>query len=432
MNTPAPAPASVQLTPEQMNAIDTMMMFIADPSPASTMFTLNGGAGTGKTFCMREVLARIKYSKAKFAFTAPTNKAAKVLRAITGEAQTIYSLLGLRIDKSGELKQLVAGKAAPDLSDYSVIFIDEGGMVNSMLFKLLAALAKQFSLKVIFIGDAAQLPPVGEACSPIWEQVQESAELTKVMRHDNAILTLANELREAMDAFAPSINIKTSHKDDEGVWKMTKAAFKESIYTAAAKGEFADGVKSKVIAWRNVRVAEYNYLIRQALHGAEAGATPYLTGERIVASSPCIRGEEMLATDEEAVVESAVVCQHPLEPKYKAIELTCLTENKSRIRLMVAHPAGAQAYNNDCELLAAQARANPKMGKKLWEEFWALKELFHEVKYAYALTAHRAQGSTYENVWVDYQDILLNRTRKEAFQCLYVACTRPQKKLFLA
>ena len=66
------------------------------------------------------------------------------------------------------------------------------------------------------------------------------------------------------------------------------------------------------------------------------------------------------------------------------------------------------------------------------ETFWALKELFHDVKYAYAITAHRAQGSTYENVYVDYQDILMNRERREAFQCLYVACSRPTTKLILA
>jgi hypothetical protein len=50
----------------------------------------------------------------------------------------------------------------------------------------------------------------------------------------------------------------------------------------------------------------------------------------------------------------------------------------------------------------------------------------------YGATVHRAQGSTYETVWVDYQDILKNRNRREAFQCLYVACSRPTTKLLLA
>jgi exodeoxyribonuclease-5 len=419
----------ITLTPEQSEAINSLMEFLSDPSPDSRFFTLAGFAGTGKTFCMREVVARSKNSRAKFAFTAPTNKAAKVLRAITGEAQTIFSLLGLRIDKTGELKQLVAGKAPPDLSDYTAIFVDEGSMVNKNLFKLLHEKAITYDLKVIFMGDAAQLPPVGEASSPIWTQVGNVASLTKVMRHDNQILTLATELREVMNDFCPSITIKSSHSENQGVWKVAKNLFKQSIYDAAVAGDFSDGSKSKVIAWRNARVSEYNILIRNAIFGAAAQSQPYIKGDRIVAAAPCMRGEDsLLTTDEEAIVEGAVECNHPLESKYRCRELSVRTEANKLVRLLVLHEDSAERYAQDSEKLAYDAKATPR----LWKKFWEHKDLFHDIKYAYALTAHRSQGSTYENVWVDYQDILINRNRKEAFQCLYVACTRPTTKLILA
>ena len=136
----------------------------------------------------------------------------------------------------------------------------------------------------------------------------------------------------------------------------------------------------------------------------------------------------MLNTDDEAIVESAIDCQHPLEPKYKAIELKCRTELNKVIRLLVLHPESAQQFANDSQNLAHDAKANGK----LWKKFWEHKDLFHDLKYAYALTVHRAQGSTYENVWVDYTDILMNRNRKEAFQCLYVACSRPTTRLYMA
>jgi exodeoxyribonuclease-5 len=419
----------IALTPEQSEAINSLMEFLSDPSPDSRFFTLAGFAGTGKTFCMREVVARSKGSRAKFAFTAPTNKAAKVLRAITGEAQTIFSLLGLRIDKTGELKQLVAGKAPPDLSDYTAIFVDEGSMVNKNLFKLLHEKAITYDLKVIFMGDAAQLPPVGEASSPIWTQVGNVASLTKVMRHDNQILTLATELREVMNDFCPSITIKSSHSGDQGVWKVAKNLFKQSIFDAAVEGDFSDGSKSKVIAWRNARVSEYNLLIRNAIFGAAAQSQPYIKGDRVVAAAPCMRGEDpLLTTDEEAIVEGAVECNHPLESKYRCRELSVRTEANKLVRLLVLHEDSAARYAQDSEKLAYDAKATPR----LWKKFWEHKDLFHDIKYAYALTAHRSQGSTYENVWVDYQDILINRNRKEAFQCLYVACTRPTTKLILA
>jgi exodeoxyribonuclease-5 len=420
--------SDISLTPEQQMAVEKLLDFIQDPDPVSPYFVFSGFAGTGKTFCMREVVARTAGSRTNFAYTAPTNKAAKVLKAVTGEACTIYSLLGLRIDKSGELKSIVAGKPPEDLEQIDVIFIDEGSMVNKNLMKELGPLVEKFHLKVVFMGDAAQLPPVGEVRSPIWD-LGTDANLQTVMRHDNQILNLVTEIREVVDSPAPSINIKSSNDHTGGVWKMTKPAFKESIYNAAANGEFSDGAVSKVIAWRNVRVNEYNSLIRHALYGAAAQSTPWMLGERIVAGSPCERNDTMLmSTDEEAVVESIIECNHPLEPKYKAYELRAITEMGASVRLLVLHPASKQQFEADCQNLAHQAQAYPK----LWKSFWNLKDLFHDIRYAYAITAHRSQGSTYESVWVDYQDILSNRTRREAFQCLYVACSRPTTRLFLA
>lgn len=416
------------LTPAQSVAVSKLLDFIQDPNPSSRFFTFAGYAGTGKTFCMKEVVDRCAGSHVKFAFTAPTNKAAKVLASITGEACTIFSLLGLRIDKTGELKQLIAGKAPNDLSDLDVVFVDEASMVNSHLHKLLREKADQYDLKVVFLGDKAQLPPVGEAASPIWGSGPDVS-LTEVVRHDNQILDLVTAVRGVVGHPAPCINLKSHNDGSEGVWKLSKQAFKQSIYDSALNGGFADGSKSKVIAWRNARVSEYNDLIRQAIFGAIAVPGMYLVGDRIVAAAPCVRADDtLMTTDEEGLVEGVIECKHPIEPKYQAIELKVRTELNKLVRLLVLHPASAQQFENDSQSLAHLARENGR----LWKKFWEHKDLFHDIKYAYALTAHRAQGSTYENVWVDSQDILLNRNRLEAFQCFYTACSRPTTRLYLA
>lgn len=418
----------IRLTGEQQVAVDSLLDFLQDPNPLSPIFVLSGFAGTGKTFCMREVVAHTQGSHTKFAYTAPTNKAAKVLKAITGSACTIYSLLGLRVDKSGALKQVVAGRPPEGLESLDCVFVDEGSMVNKVLLKELLANIERFNFKVVFMGDPAQLPPVGEISSPIWDLGVGTA-LTQVMRHDNQILELVTEIREVVNSPAPCITIKSNNNGSEGVWKMLKPAFKAAIYKAVVDGDFADGNKTKVIAWRNVRVREYNDLIRNALYGVESQSTPWMPGERVVAGGPCERNDEQLMmTDEEAIVESIVACKHPMEPKYQAFELKSITEAGKNIRLLVLHPASAAQYEADCNALAHQAATNGK----LWKKFWELKDLFHDIRYAYAITAHRSQGSTYENVFVDYQDILLNRSRREAFQCLYVACSRPTTRLYLA
>lgn len=422
----APADLAIRLTDQQQSALTAMLQFIADPD--EFFFVLGGYAGTGKTFLMRELVARCKSSHAQFAFTAPTNKAAKVLRAVTGQACTIYSFLGLRIEKNGELKELVSGDTPDDISLFDVIFVDEASMINRRLMKHLEDVAKYHRIKIIFLGDPAQLPPVGEPESPVWA-LPNGSQLTKVMRYDNQILKLVTAIRDVIPSIAPTLNIKNDNAHDEGVWKLTKAAFKQRVYDAACNGAFADGSKGKVIAWRNARVSEYNDLIRRAIFGAEAMPGNFVVGDRIIATAPCKRGDEsLLHTDDEAIVESVIATTHPTHPKYHAFELKCTNEMGKTIRLVVLHPRSEAEFEKDCEELAHQARNYPK----LWKKFWELKDIFHEVKYAYAITAHRAQGSTYESVYVDYQDILLNRNRKEAFQCLYVACSRPTKRLILA
>lgn len=415
-----------RLTAEQSSALTAMLDFMADPS--KFFFALSGYAGTGKTFLMQEIVRRCQSSSAQFAFTAPTNKAAKVLCAITGRACTIYSLLGLRIEKNGELKELVGGEAPQDLSELDVIFLDEASMVNKKLFALLKEIAKFHKVKIIFLGDPAQLPPVGEPSSPVWD-LESSATLTQVLRYDNQILKLVTAVRATVDSITPSINIRSDNAGGEGVWKLPKTGFKQSIYDEAVRGAFSDSSKGKVIAWRNVRVDEYNDLIRRAIFGAEAMPGNFLLGDRIIATAPCKKGDDsLLATDDEAIIEGVIATMHPTHPKYRAFELKCRTEQDAVIRLTVLHPASQAEFENDCQHLAHQAKEYPKV----WKAFWALKDIFHEVKYGYAITTHRAQGSTYETVWVDFQDILLNRNRREAFQCLYVACSRPTTKLILA
>jgi Cdc6-like AAA superfamily ATPase len=415
------------LNSDQQHAVAQLIAFIESPYPESWYFCFTGYAGTGKTFCMREVVSRCRASAASFAYTAPTNKAAKVLKEVVGEAGTIYSLLGLRVDKSGELKTVVGGKPV-DLSDLDVIVVDEASMVNQNLFNHLESAAERFHLKVVFMGDLAQLPPVKEAQSPSLSGFV-GANLTRVMRHDNQILTFATSVREQINHLTPSIKIASDNDGQQGVWKLDQRNFKMEIFNAAQRGDFADGRFAKIIAWRNVRVAEYNNIARAALYGADAVPGFFLSGDRIVAAGPCERGDEyLMSTDDEGIVESVAECVHPLEPKYHALELKVRREDNKVVRLLVIHPQSKQTFDNDAEQLAHLARAN----SKLWKRFWEHKELFHDVRYAYAITAHRSQGSTYNTAFVDFQDILYNRNRKEAFQCLYVASTRPTTKLILA
>jgi exodeoxyribonuclease-5 len=399
---------------------------LADP-----FFVLAAPAGCGKTFCVRHLIKRIR---GRMVFCAPTNKATKVLRTSIAapdykpDCRTIYSLLGLSLSADGEVKELTEPEDPIDLSEYRLVVVDEGSMLNSVVMKHLRRTAEDFQLRVLFLGDPAQLPPVKEQISPIWKFPQVT-HLTKVMRHDNQILALATHLRGLVDnPFARPV-LAANNAEGEGVWLSEGAAFAQLIAQAAAAGDFSRPDHSKVIAWRNVTVDQFNRVIRSRIFPDAWHERPWLEGDRVLFSAPAedLEDKPIAKTDDEGTVQKVAAAFHPLYTGYKTFELSLTMDDNSTVLAHVLHPDSQRDYERRCAELAEAARAE----RRKWRLFWEFKEAFHQLKYGYAITAHRSQGSTYETAFVNYRDILINKDRGEALRCLYVACTRPKKRLIL-
>ena len=417
------------LNEEQSNAVDNMVAFLQ--AGESHFFALTGSAGTGKTYCIRELRERIK---GRFIYTAPTNKATKVLRdtlttpEYRPECKTIYSLLGLRLEANGEIKELSKPEEEIDLSLYTAIIVDEGSMVNSTLVKYIQEAALEQDLKFIFMLDLAQLPPVGEQQTKVCEIADETAELTKVMRYDNQILTLATNLRKQVYHPAPSFKPITDNLNGEGIWSLSGREFRERILEAAGNGRFSDGKDAKAIAWTNATTITMNNLIRARLFD-DSAMTTWLPTDRVILMEPAndLEGEKVASTDDEGVVLRADIDYHPHYPEFKIWRLTVTLDDNRTIALRTLHEDSQRLAEARIQELLAAA----KLDRRKWKQFWDFKEAFHKARHGYAITAHRSQGSTYNAVFVDWRDILSNRTRSEAFRCLYVACTRPKHELYL-
>jgi hypothetical protein len=420
------------LSEGQSAALDAILAWLETPL-AEPFFVLRGYAGTGKTFTVKALIQKFK---GRIVFTAPTNKATKVLRRTvkssnyTPECRTIYSLLGLRLEASGELRELTVPEDPIDLSDFRLVVVDEGSMINSQVMGYIQeALAGHKQLRVLFMGDPAQLPPVKEKASPIWK-IENQVVLTKVMRHDNQILKLATAIRNVVDHPAPSITIASDSDERGGVFKVAKGAFLQLIGQHAREGHLTSGA-TKIISWRNVKVDEYNRLARVHIFGSkEAAASFWHPGDRLIFTSPAkdFNDEVVATTDDEGTVDKVITEYHPIHSSIKCYRISVQLDDGPMVVAYSVHPEGHHEYSRILDDLAATAKAN---GRK-WADFWLFKESFHDVRHAYAITAHRSQGSTYTTALVDYQDILLNRERNEAFRCLYVACTRPTTSLVLA
>jgi len=398
--------------------------FISPKQRSAKFFRLSGSAGTGKTHVLG-VLANA-HPHLFFIGTAPTNKATKLLRTkLNKPCKTIYSLLGISMEAEEDKMVLKFPFKPVDLRCWDVIIVDEGSMLDTTLVEYISKVSALYpSIKWIISGDREQINPIGEEVSAIWKLQAPSARLTKVVRHDNKVLTLATHVRDQVVAYPDySLRVKTSHgKGDEGgVWRVKGGKFHELIERAAKAGKFHEVDNTKVIAWTNPTVAGYNEIIRCAVNGKAAYHTRWLVGDRVMVASPVKRDGHLIATidDEGSIVESSVV-HHTFYKDLQCYYLVVAFDEGPAVELTVIH----EDSETDLARLLNNLAAEAKKDKKKWGAFWALKESFHSLRYSFAITAHRSQGSTYRSCFVDMYDITRNRNKQEALRCLYVAISR--------
>lgn len=408
----------MQLNQDQSNLIEDLMNFFEDDRQ---YYLLSGQAGVGKTTCMRYFATELlkRHPDIKICMSAPTNKAVAVLDRSVGidglTYKTIYSLLGLQMKANGEVKEL-QDSGQDKIGAYDLVVIDEGSMISSVLIDYLLKKTRLADTKIIMIGDKEQLPPVKETESPIWSKFKLDYELTEVMRHQNAILEFVQLIRGNPDPdfVSPGKQVALDASIDK---------FAAKIEFLAERGDFHTG-KAKAIAWRNVTVDALNRLIRDS-YPLTQSEDRFIIGDRVVMKEPIVVADRTVAaTDEEGTVTSVIVTNHNTYMMLKAWRLN--------IELDDAEGSNVTAYviHEDSKAMMDTMLEEFKQ-KKLWKQFWKLKEAFHEVAYSYALTAHRSQGSTFEHVFVNAGDIQLNRNAKERAKCLYVACSRASKSLHL-
>jgi hypothetical protein len=424
-----PLPPRMVPTEDQAEALRLMEEFLSTPYLSNPWaFLLEGYAGTGKSFSITELAKSGKYKPSEICFTAPTNKAVKVLRAYLNDAgleasptRTIYSLLGLSLQANGEVKELTKPEEPIDLSSLKVVVVDESSMVNRFLMDAIEDSSINFKLPYIFMGDPAQLPPIGELRSPAFK-IENKFTLTKVLRYGNSMLDLATRIRNVVDSPFPSIKIETA----DPVFRVTKPEWLDRIRDNI---ELLKSGDAKIIAWRNVKVDEYNSYVRRLIYGIEAKRDPWIIGDKIVAKAPLknLDDETIMQNAEEGIIEAIAIGSHPKHTEFEIYNLLVLHEDGRKVTLRVTTPSGQFALNNRLNELSMEA----KSGKRYkWREFWQLKDSFHEIKHAYAMTSHGAQGSSYRITFIDLEDIMLNRNRPEAFRSLYVAATRQREAVY--
>lgn len=420
----------ISLNRQQWEALKQLEAFLEG---TGKLHLLTGYAGTGKTTLLQALIKRLRDrgDRRSIVLTAHSNKATKVLDAMAERWQldvncmTCCKLLGLKpeIDTATGKQVFKPDRHGESLFDrYRLVVIDEASMISEDMWQLLigavSALHKQ--TQVLFVGDIAQLPPIGERESKVFNEIYDRSDLTEVVRYGGAISVLAESVRNNLNRRRlPTFATDATTDMTEGVFTLESAAWERCLLRAFTSQAYEDDPDYvRVLAYTNKRVDQLNHRIRTAIYGADQPR--FVAGDRLIANAPCLIDDHIaLQNSGECEVLDAVEGQ---QGNWHVWFLSVLTDDQRYRTLTVLHEHSEFEFKRKLQLYAEEKR---------WREFWELKLLFHDLRYAYCLTIHKSQGSTFHNVFVDVPNTCINRNIYERNQLLYVAVTRAAQRLFL-
>jgi hypothetical protein len=463
------------LNGDQRAAFEQLRDYLYDREDDS-VYVLKGWAGTGKTFCISIL---IKYALEvihpthnwyKIGVTGPTNKSVRVIKKTSGlrnsrvTFQTIHKLLGLteRITKDGQQEFVNQGDFKPQINSVKLLIIDEVSMLNDDLFHEI--LKYREKIKIICMGDPAQIPPVGRHdCIPFRDELADSyriktIQLKQIMRQkeDNPIIDTSVLIRE--DIHNDKINTGNETKVNEigeGIEYLnlnlpeTRKGFSEKLKEYFVTDEFVkDSEYAKIIAWRNKTVSTMNSIIRKAIYGEISETSKILNGEKLIANNPVIQDDAViLNTNEEFTVESfslnneelsLIISENPDDDTMKVnlkyydtiVSLVDDDDDIVKYRIEILHEDSEHEFQKIANILKIKA-IQTKGRNKSWIRYYGFIRRYADVSYGYAITAHKSQGSTYNTTFVLDDDINMNFNVVERNRIKYTAYTRASKKLYV-
>ncbi len=447
-----------QPTPEQEIAVKYLSEFLLS-SRNKVVFMLRGYAGTGKTSLVGALVRTLDKLKQKSVLLAPTGRAAKVFSAYAGHpAFTIHKKIYRQQSFSNELSNFSVND---NLTTHTLYIVDEASMISNeglsgsmfgtgrLLDDLVQFVYSGQGCRLLLMGDTAQLPPVGEEQSPALFadalkgyglEVLE-VDLTQVVRQEqqSGILWNATLLRRliAEDDCYSLPKIKVS-----GFADIKVLPGNELIETLSSCYDH-DGLDETIVVCRsNKRANIYHKGIRAQILWREDELN---TGDLLmVAKNNYFWTEKEKEMDFIANGEIAVVrrVRHTRElygfrfadvtlsfPDYDDFELEV---NMLLDTLHTDSPALPKAEHDRLFYSVLEDYADITVKRERMKKMKA--DPYYnalQVKYAYAVTCHKAQGGQWKNVFLDQGYMTDEYLTPDYFRWLYTAFTRATGTLYL-
>lgn len=485
-------------TSSQRQAIDSFKSFLESDSQ---VFMLKGAAGTGKTTLVSEFIKILEVEHREFGLMAPTGRAAYIISSKTGkEASTIhrgiYVLSDLKsmwqdndMNEDNNIHLRFSLKSNDDSCNL-VYIVDESSMISDSFSEneafsfgsgcLLSDLFKYATgRKIVFIGDYAQLPPVGMNFSPALDaeylegkfgcKVVEIV-LREVMRQSDGSVMLQNatRIRDCIEK-KTFIEFKLNNGTD------TKAEETDLLSPYYQLSSDKPSVKSAIVTYSNRQALDYNLAVRKHYYGEDASRLKVgellivcrnnysyeqeLFNGNIVQVEACQSDDELIHRQVRVKVGKDHIEQVDLKFRRATIRFRTnekvISLNVTILDNFLDDPAGAingllaQAlivdFNNrlpeSLKSHISEIRRLLRSNNKITEEQKHLRDEYVKLlqtdqfynavicKYGYAMTCHKAQGGEWENVFVDMCRFG-GTANEDYFRWAYTALTRASKKIW--
>jgi exodeoxyribonuclease-5 len=421
------------------------------------IFLIRGYAGTGKTSLIASIVKTLKEKRRRIILMAPTGRAAKVLSSYSGyPAMTIHKKIYRQKSIKDGFSEFSLDR---NLHADTIFIVDEASMISNqsldlaifgsgrLLDDLVTYIYSGVGCKLILIGDSAQLPPVGldnsEALDPKilggYGFPVKQGELTEVVRQalSSGILLNATRIRERLDN--NDYDYPGLSENEQDVVRLSGENLIESI----EKSYDNPGIEDTIIVCRsNKQANRYNQGIRNSILWKEEELA---VGDQLM----IVRNNYYWLKDEEEVdfIANGDIAIVNRIHGYK--ELYGLRFADVNLRLVDYK----NLYFDDKIVLDSLMVESAALDRDAMREFFlkvmddyqhvkgkknrtdAVREdpYFNalQVKFAYAVTCHKAQGGQWKHVYIDQGYINEDRMDREYYRWLYTAFTRATEKLFL-
>lgn len=413
------------------------------------VFVLNGYAGTGKTSVVGALIKALDKFRRPVVILAPTGRAAKVASSLSSHpASTIHRRIfrPSPSDPSGR-SWFVSKNEARD----TLFIVDESSLINdnigsgSLLYTLIRYVYSSPGCRLMLVGDDAQLPPVGQSASTAMDPARlERLGLNPVCR--SLDIPVRQEEGSGIIRNATIVRSCLTDPPEGGMPDLVVTAYPDIVPVSSADlGDFLTDSfanvgqeETLVITRSNKRANDFNRAIRNMVMFAEE---PLERGDRVVISKNDYywakknKAGSLIANGDTAEITWVGKTDKVYGRYFTEAELSlsdgAIVNAQVMLRSLVCEGPSVPAPEMERFYNVVMSQYEGELSERI---AGVMNDPYYnalQMKYAYCVTCHKAQGGQWKHVYIDMGGITADGMGDDFYRWLYTAMTRATEKVFL-